>query len=260
MENATKRPPGIFSQLRRLIGARAAHALKQQIGAELRRPLTIAIVGKAGVGKTTTVNNLFNTSWTVSHTVAGTYQAQSVDIPLAAGRTLRIVDMPGLGEDIQADQRYLDAYAQILPGANIILWVMQANAKDLAEDQRLIREVVVNQLPELTGRIVVGLNQVDKLGPGAWNERLNAPSREQAASIQRREAAIARSLHAATGLSADRIVAYAALRRYRLYPLLSAVVSAAGALGWKVPVDPRDPLELVAEPELRRQLQTLRDA
>ena len=99
-------------------------------------------------------------------------------------------------------------------------------------------------------RLVAALNGVDKIGPGNWDERLNAPSREQEASIRRRCKDIAAKLSSTTGLDADQIEYYSALKRDRLIDLLSAAIRAATA-GFKLDaLQPRDPFEL-ADPEVR---------
>ncbi len=36
--------------------------------------------------------------------------------------TMRIYDMPGIGESIKADEQYYNLYAEILPKADVVIW------------------------------------------------------------------------------------------------------------------------------------------
>lgn len=222
---------------------------KKAVGDEQAIPPKVVIIGKAGVGKTTTVNNLFNASFKVSHSVAGTSEAQLKAVELAGGGKLDVIDMPGLGECIESDAVYEKIYREILPTADVVLYIIQANERVLAEDQRILEEVVLDSAADLGERIVIGLNQVDKIGPGRWNIRLNLPSPEQERSIERKCVDIIRKLSEMTGITREHISYYSAVQRYRLYDLLAAVVNASGNLGWKMPVQPRDWAEL-AEPDV----------
>lgn len=102
------------------------------------QPLKVGILGQAGVGKTTTVNNLFNANFKVSRTVVGTDKAQYKDFELEDGSTITIVDLPGYGRSIAEDKEYQNIYIQELKQCDIILLIVQANEKGLADDQYMI--------------------------------------------------------------------------------------------------------------------------
>lgn len=101
-------------------------------------PLCVGILGQAGVGKTTTVNNLFNANFKVSRTVVGTDKAQYKDFELEDGSIITIVDLPGYGRSISEDEQYKGIYIQELKKCDIILLIVQANEKGLADDQYMI--------------------------------------------------------------------------------------------------------------------------
>lgn len=233
-----------LSQLEKIIGTEDAKKLSELIDNEKSKPPKIAVIGKSGVGKTTTINNLFNAEWKTSHSVAGTKKAQLKDFELAGGGKLSIYDMPGLGEDIDADIEYEKIYRKVLPEADVVLWVVQANARDLAEDQRILREVVLDTMGDLKGKLVIGLNQVDKIGPGEWDDKLNYPSEEQEKSIIRRSNDIIEKISTVTKIKKENIQYYSAIKRYRLYELLTSMINAADELGWKLPIQPKNPFEL----------------
>lgn len=104
-------------------------------------PIRIGILGKAGVGKTTTVNNLFKAKFKTSRTVVGTDIAQYKDFELPDGGIITIVDMPGYGRSIAEDESYKEIYLQELPKCDVILLVVQADTRDLLDDQVMIENL-----------------------------------------------------------------------------------------------------------------------
>lgn len=155
--------------------------------AEVRRkPPTFAMIGLSGSGKSSVINRLFNTSLKVSHTRAGTKQFISTDIELkmaqgpAVGEpvNLRVIDCPGLGEDIALEEQCVSHYRQHLPEVDGILYVSAARSRGAValEQQHLAA------LKGFCGQIVWGLSQIDLL-EGEWNDRLNRPSEQQAAYV-----------------------------------------------------------------------------
>jgi len=103
--------------------------------------LRIGVIGKTGVGKTTTVNSLFQAEFVTSRTVVGTTKAQYKDFKLPDGGSLTIVDMPGYGRTISEDREYRDIYLQELPKCDVILLIVQGNSSDLSDDQMMIKHL-----------------------------------------------------------------------------------------------------------------------
>jgi len=242
--------------LEKILGLDKLTELQELIAQERAIPPKVAVIGKAGVGKTTTINNLFKVRWKTSPTIAGTRKAQTKDFDLSGGGSLTIVDMPGLGEDIDADAIHEKTYREVLPTVDVAVWVIQANAKDLAEDQRILQEVVLPGLKGRKGHLVVGLNQVDLIGPGEWNKRLNYPTPEQEKSIERRCSDIINKLSKITHIPSNKIIYYSAKQRYKLYDLLIGMIMAASDRGWKLPVQPANPFEL-ADADVQDFVQTV---
>lgn len=103
--------------------------------------LRIGVIGKTGVGKTTTVNSLFQAQFVTSRTIVGTHEAQYKDFKLPDGGSLTIVDMPGYGRTIAEDREYRDIYLKELPMCDVILLIVQANSSDLHDDQIMIKHL-----------------------------------------------------------------------------------------------------------------------
>lgn len=115
--------------------------LKEKWAVKKDTPIRVGILGKAGVGKTTTVNNLFNAKFKTSRNAVGTTEAQYKDFELPDGGIITIVDMPGYGRSMDEDEGYKKIYLQELPKCDIILLVVQADTRDLTDDQIMIENL-----------------------------------------------------------------------------------------------------------------------
>ncbi|MFF3765127.1 GTPase family protein [Streptomyces sp. NPDC001922] len=239
--------------LRRILGDENTDKLTRLVAEErAANPPRVAVIGKAGVGKTTTINNLFSAEFKVSHALRGTSEAQLKEFALRGGGALHILDMPGLGEGIEEDRIFEGIYREHLPQADVVLYVLEATERLLGEDQRIFNDVILPILNDgRRRRLVIGLNKVDLIGPGSWDATLNFPDVEQEKSIDGRCRDIARKLaRQVPGLRAGNIAHYSAERRYRLDDLLITLIKSAGKAAWKLPVDTADPFELAA-PEVQ---------
>lgn len=114
------------------------------------RPVRIAILGKSGVGKSTTVRNLFQgelvedgeSNINTSRIHVGNSQAQYKHFRLPKGGNLTLVDLPGYGRSLCEDPTYQDIYLRELKGCDIILLIVQANSSDLKDDQIMLKTLI----------------------------------------------------------------------------------------------------------------------
>lgn len=132
----------IFDELRKLLPANEFSLVLKTFQKEQATPPRIAIIGKAGVGKTTTVNKLFNATFKTSHVGIGTTDAQHKVFSLAAGGELEIIDLPGYGRTLAEDEKYDAIYSKIIPSCDVVLLVLQANTRDFADDQEMVLKIV----------------------------------------------------------------------------------------------------------------------
>ena len=112
-------------------------------------PPTIGVIGTSGVGKSSTLNAMFGTNFVVSGNIRGTTEINSKKVELMAKRgpakdkkiTLRVVDAPGLGEDVRKDEEYLSMYSNALPECDVVIWVMTARNRAIALDQTYLKRL-----------------------------------------------------------------------------------------------------------------------
>lgn len=131
----------VWDELGKQLAPDVLGKLKADYQAERARPPRIAFLGKSGVGKTTTINNLFDAGWKASHTVPGTSAAQAKEFELASGGSLTAVDLPGYGRSVREDREYEAIYKDVLPGCDLVLLVIQANARDFSDDQEMVAKL-----------------------------------------------------------------------------------------------------------------------
>ena len=116
-----------------------ARELQRVYKEKKEKPVCVGIIGQSGVGKTTTVNNLFGAKFKTSRTMEGTKEAQYKDFALEDGSVITIVDLPGYGRGLNEDAKYREIYIRELKKCDVILLVIQANDKAIADDQYMVQ-------------------------------------------------------------------------------------------------------------------------
>lgn len=229
----------IFDAFRRAIGksadmtpeerAKMLEALQREL--EQAGPPVLAIIGEAGVGKSSTLNALFNAGAEVGHSSATTRTDNPYDVVVEdhEGRrgNIRVLDLPGLGESIEAAERLAEIYAQSLRQADAILWVHVASDRMLEFTERKIRELFGGPLRDFSDRLVFGLNRADSMHPGDWKLHGNAPSNEQIENLERAEENFSRIVSQSLPSSSPlRVTTYSATKRYNLARLFRMMMEA----------------------------------
>lgn len=182
-------------------------------------PPTIAVVGETGVGKSTTLNALFNAGAAVGHSRPTTSRVNAYDHRGSKG-IVRVLDLPGLGESMQRASEIRALYHESLPSADVILWVHPVNDRMLEFTQTQIGKIFSGEDEHLISRLVFGLNKADSIQPDDWRRHANIPSEAQLVNL--RDAANNFADVISTVLpnqQPPRTVTYSALARYQL-PLL----------------------------------------
>ncbi len=206
----------------------------EQVRSEIQKelegnPPRIALIGETGVGKTTTINALFNQGLEISHTVPCTTKPEEFEVQaeeyIGSEGLIKIIDMPGLGEDLETDEKHKKAYFDVLPTCDVAVWILKADVRTMTQIQVYLKDVVGKAMGGYD-RIVIGLNQVDVIQPGKWNEKANISSLEQEVSISERLEDISKKIRHVCDIQKEQIIPYSALKRYRLENLFNAMMEA----------------------------------
>lgn len=192
---------------------------------------TIAIIGESGVGKSSTINALFNAGEPVSAVTATTRQAIGMNIGMieekvttGTGHLLQVFDMPGLGDDLRTYDQYRELYLEVLPRADVIVWVHPAYDRMVQFVQTALLDLFRNSMPQLASRLVFALNKADVIEPNDWNIPANVPSRVQMENLAVREREFAEKVRSVLPSWTGEAKAYSAFRRYQLPGLFKAMM------------------------------------
>lgn len=193
-------------------------------------PPKIAIIGFTGVGKSSTLNALFNAGQPTSDVRACTQKAKGFtgDIEQYTGTkgTVLIYDMPGLGESIIKDQQHYQIYSRILPNVDVIVWTFHAEDRAMAPMQSALLKLIETIGEDFTKKLIFAINKADAIAPGElyWNEQFNIPSPEQIKNLTEFSSNVAEKIHEVLPQWNGPIIFYSAKRRYHLDQLMTSMI------------------------------------
>ena len=147
----------------------------------------IGIMGKTGAGKSSLCNALFQSEVTpISDISACTRDVLRFRLR-SVHHSLILVDLPGVGESEQRDKEYESLYRRILPGLDLILWVIKTDDRAFSVDERFYKRVMTDHQQ----RTLFIVNQADKIEPShEWYVTGNAPSLNQSVNIEAKQESI----------------------------------------------------------------------
>jgi len=177
----------------------------------MKNVFIVVFFGKTGSGKTTTINSLFKLNWPTDNAVACTRACQAVLVTgysQSANDRLVLIDTPGVGEDQMADRKYFREYKRCVSRANHIIWLFQADTRVYRPDQIMLKKL----LPHFrsSNLLTIGLNHIDRIGPGNWNYRKGQPSKSQSRNISNKLVDVHGRFSKIVPFEAGQIVPYSA--------------------------------------------------
>jgi len=208
------------------------------------RPFRVAVIGQSGVGKSTTLNAVFGLDLPTSDIEEGTTEIIEKVFPMRDGFNLSIYDMPGLLQNIKKDKEYVEMYREILPKCDVIVYIIKANTRNIGDDCRILKEVVLPICNETSVKdnLIIAVNKVDIIGESfdpndsdlIWNPVTNVPSEKMYDCILKKRMDIFEKLisenlvllNNSYAIKPEQVVFYSAVWGYNLRQFLLAITRA----------------------------------
>lgn len=190
----------------------------------------IAMIGFTGVGKSTTLNALFNAGQPTGDIRACTQKEAQIigDVSKYTGSkgSVIIYDMPGLGEDLKADQRHFETYKKVLPLVDLAVWTFHTGDRSMTPMQEALLALFRYIGKDFSSKLMFAINKADAIAPGEsdWNQQLNIPSQVQRKNINELEKYIMEKVHQIIPYWKGPIVSYSAKKFFRLEQLMTAMI------------------------------------
>ncbi len=162
----------IFSRKKSSQDSLILREVRKVMETEAEKPLTVSVMGKTGVGKTSLLNALFGTNLATDSVRPCTKDPEPIVVKGNSEHELVFYDCPGIGESEEADLKYLKSYAKLLIESDIVLWAIEANSRDVLFDVQTLRQLLnqfgQEQKSQLISKITFVLTKADTLFPPPW--------------------------------------------------------------------------------------------
>lgn len=145
----------------------------------------VVFFGKTGVGKTSTINALFNLDWETDNAKACTSELKFEVHNNESDNQLLVVDTPGIAESEMADKTFFEMYVDALSNCGHLIWIFQGDTRVYRPDQIAFKKL--NQYFRNDLKITMLLNQIDLIGEADWNKDKNEPSANQFEYIEEKK-------------------------------------------------------------------------
>ena len=198
-----------------------------------KQKINLMITGATGVGKSSTINALFNTEKAKvgvgtgkSSTINALFNTEKAKVGVGTDpETMEITryeldnlvlwDSPSLGDGKEADDRHAkniknklyekDENGNLL--IDLVLVILDGSTRDLGTSYELINQVIIPHLGEnKEGRILIAINQADAAMKGRyWDSANNKPEPPLQKFLDEKAESVKRRIKEATGLEVSPI-------------------------------------------------------
>ncbi|WP_248958715.1 GTPase family protein [Sphaerisporangium perillae] len=153
--------------------------VRREREAESNRPLSVAIMGQTGVGKSSLLNALFGTSLPVGDVKPATCEPRAISIPGNSDHMLTFWDMPGMGESLSENAPYVAMYLAKLLESDVVIWAIHADSRSTTADARCLAMLLAgadqDACGRLLGKLTFVLTKADTLTPPPWIFDMRGP-------------------------------------------------------------------------------------
>lgn len=150
------------------IDAKQKKALLDHIEKELAKIRNytpkIGVFGDSGVGKSSLCNALFGKDVAaISDVEACTREPQEILLGGDAGAGLRLIDVPGVGEDNERHKEYKALYKSLLPELDLVIWAIKADSRQYSTSLDVFKDILQPNLKKCP--VIFVITQAEKIEP-----------------------------------------------------------------------------------------------
>lgn len=169
----------------------------------------ILFIGQTGTGKSSTFNHLLKDDYmATSDYEACTKKVNCSEVYIGKGCYISFCDMPGIGENREADRHYLELYSRMTEKSDVILYLLSADKRDFAIDLKEFSSLK----RRYSKKIFIGLNGIDKIEPLSRVAEWTGPTEAQQINVDRKVEDIRKLF----GVNKDDIIPFSAICDYKL--------------------------------------------
>jgi small GTP-binding protein len=183
----------------------------------------VAIFGKTGVGKSSLTNALFGQdACPISDVSACTRAPKEVFMKInGSTKGIKLMDVPGIGENSERDKEYFKLYAEILKECDMVLWVLKGDDRTFSSDEDFYKTCLQEYI-EKGKPFAVAVNQIDKVEPfREWDLENAKPGSKQESNIANKIISVAKQF---SDLPISRIIPVSANEGYNLDKLTMTLI------------------------------------
>ncbi len=154
-----------------------SRGIREELIAQREKPLTVAIMGQTGVGKSTLICALFNikSDREVTHSMVRnavrpvTKEVLTYNLSGAKGLPIKVHDMPGIGESEELDRTTLMEYRDYFLHSDVVIWAFHVDTRsttfDIQDIREMLTDIPVEQRNVLMSKMTFVLTKADVLVP-----------------------------------------------------------------------------------------------
>lgn len=188
--------------------------------------IQVMFMGKTGYGKSTTLNSICGHKYFETNDVEScTKNLFSCEYKISQTKEhyFSLCDLPGIGESIMADKKYINLYVDMLKKSACVVYVLRVDQRDFAVDEEIINTIITSS-NKITAKLIIGLNYADKIEPVSRYLPF-VPNEDQIKNINRKK----RSVSKIFNIESDNIICYSASDGYNVNNLKGAIANAVSA-------------------------------